>query len=70
MTSVDKNGLEHWTDGNTRMWGGTFPTVFEYYTDIFLEAVFIERIGGVYDVEENVIEEVLERGDRSTLVDQ
>lgn len=62
MKSVEKNRLGHGCIGRRGFGGNTFPAVFEYHTAPFLEAVAVEGIGGVDDVEENVIEQVLERG--------
>jgi hypothetical protein len=44
------------------------PPIFQDQLTPFLEAVFINRVARVYDVEQHVVEEGLEGWDRSAFV--
>lgn len=50
--------------------GVTFPTVFEEKAGIAFEAITVNGVRSVYYVEENIVEEGLEGGDRGALDDK
>lgn len=48
----------------------TFPAVFEEEAGIAFEAIAVNGVGGVYYVEEDIVEEGLEGGDGGALNDK